>query len=409
VRSPEQLLRLLVHSLRFHQHAGSDLENLGEAEWRMLLTLADEARLTLPLGIRCRSLLPDAVRRRIDRNLADNARRFTRTIDAHDEISGALSRRGVPFVVLKGVSHFPYFCDSPRFRPQYDIDLHCPVEYIAAARQAMSDINYRAVARDAHARTDHLPTMVRNTLWRWRGDYYDPEMPLNVELHFRLWDSGMEFFDVAEAEQFWLRRTLRHVDRLSIPALDLKDTVRYAAWHVTRHLLRGDLRPAHLYEFAHFLDRTAGDDSLWAHWEGAEIQTMLAEALAARLASECFYCRLNSSVRALISRLPATAQKWFDLFSISPLLGPTRPNKDELLLHIALLARPQSTIRITGRRLFPAPPPRLVRDPQFSSPSSGAGAWVRDAIFLSGRASYHLRTLGPLLWSGLRWMKAVSL
>jgi hypothetical protein len=136
---------------------------------------------------------------------------------------------------------------------------------------------------------------------------------------------------------------------------------------------------------------------------------MLGEALAARLASECFHCRLNNSVSALISRLPATAQKWFDLFSISPLLGPTRPNKDELLLHIALLSRPQSKIRITARRLFPAPPPRLVRDPQFSSPSFGAGTWVRDAIFLSGRASYHARTLGPFLWSGLRWMKAVSL
>ena len=408
MRSPEQLLRLLVHSLRFDQHAGSDLENLGEAEWRTLLTLADEARLTLPLGIRCRSVLPDAVRRRIDHNLADNARRFTRTIDAHDEISGALARRGVPFVVLKGLSHFPYFCDSPQVRPQYDIDLHAPVEYIVAARQAMSDINYRAVARDAPVRTDHLPTMVRNTGWRWRGDYYDPEMPLNLELHFRLWDSGMEFFDVAEAEQFWLRRTVRGVGPISIPALDLKDTVRYAAWHVTRHLLRGDLRPAHLYEFAHFLDRTAADDALWEHWQQAEVLTMLPEALAARLASECFHCRLSDSVLALISRLPTTAQKWFDLFSISPLLGRTRPNKDELLLHIALLSRPQS-IRITVRRLFPVPPPRLVRDPQFSSPSSRAGEWLRDASFISGRASHHFRTLGPLLWNGLRWMKAVSL
>lgn len=409
MQDPEQLLRLLIDSLRFDQNAGSDLKHLSEAEWQTLLTLADEARLTLPLGIRCRSVLPDAVGRRIDNNLAANARRFTRSIDSHDEISGALARRGVPFIVLKGLSHSPYFCDSPQVRPQYDIDLHCPVEYITAARLAISEIGYDAVARNAHARTDHLPTMVRNTGWQWRGDYYDPEMPLNLELHFRLWDSGMEFFDVAEAEQFWLRRTVRRVGRISIPALDLKDTVRYAAWHITRHLLRGDLRPAHLYEFAHFLDRSAADDSLWTHWKQGEIQTMLAEALAARLASECFHCRLNNSVRALISRLPATTQKWFDLFSISPLLGGTRPNKDELLLHIALLSRPESKIRITARRLFPAPPPRLVRAPQFSSPSSGAGAWVHDAIFLSGRASYHIRTLGPLLWNGLRWMKAASL
>jgi hypothetical protein len=354
-------------------------------------------------------VLPDAVRRRIDGNLADNARRFIRCIDAHEEIGETLTRRGVPFTVLKGLSHFPYFCDNPQFRPQYDIDLYCPIEHLAAARRAVSDIGYHAAARDAHARTDHLPTLVRNTGWQWRGDYYDPEMPLNLELHFRLWDHEMEFFDVAEAEQFWLRRTARGVGPTSIPALDLKDTVRYAAWHVTRHLLRGDLRPAHLYEFAHFLERTAADDCLWAHWKQAEIQAMLAEALAARLASDCFHCRLNNSVLALISRLPTTTQKWFDLFSISPLLGRTRPNKDELLLHIALLSRPQSKIQIAARRLFPALPPGRVSYPNLSSPSSPAGEWFRDAIFLSSRASYHARTLAPLLWNGLRWMKAVSL
>jgi hypothetical protein len=400
VRSPEQLLRLLLDSLRFDQSVGSDLKDLSAAEWRALLTLADEARLTLPLGIRCHGVLPDPVRRRIDHNLADNARRFTRSIDAHEEISGALTLGGVPFVVLKGLSQFPYFCASLQVRPQYDIDLLCPVEHIPAARQAMSDIGYHAVTRDSHARTDHLPTMVRNTDWRWRGDYYDPEMPLNLELHYRLWDSGMELFEVAEAEQFWLRRTVRHVGRSSIPALDLNDTVRYAAWHLTRHLLRGDLRPAHLYEFAHFLESTAADDSLWTHWREAEIQTMMAEALAARLALECFHCRLNDGVVALISRLPASTQRWFDLFSISPLLGRTRPNKDELLLHIALLSRAQSKIRIAARRLLPPPPPRLIS----TAPLSATGEWLRNALFLSSRASHHARTLAPLLRSGLRWI-----
>src|SRR5689334_2529155 len=102
MRSPEQLLRLLLQLLQFDHDSNSDLKALKDAEWRVLLTLADEARLTLPLGIRCSGALPHAVLRRVDRNLADNARRFTRSLDAHQEISDALSRRGVPFVVLKG-------------------------------------------------------------------------------------------------------------------------------------------------------------------------------------------------------------------------------------------------------------------------------------------------------------------
>jgi hypothetical protein len=401
MRSPEHLLRLLLRSLRFDRDSGGDLKTLTDAEWRLLLPLADEARLTLALGIRSSGVLPDPVLRRINRNVADNARRFTRSIHAHEEIADVLTRRGVPFLVLKGLSHFPFFCDSPQLRPQYDIDLLCPVEHIAAARNAISHLGYHP-ARDAHARTDHLPTMVRNTGWRWRGDYYDPEMPLNLELHFRLWDSEMELFDVAHAEQFWLRRTLRHLGRISIPALDLKDTVRYAAWHITRHLLRGDLRPAHLYEFAHLLERTSADDAFWARWKEAEIQTMMPEALAARLASECFHCRLNSGVLSLVNRLPASTQKWFDLFSISPLLGRTRPNKDELLLHLALLSRPQSKVRIAARRLFPPPPPRLVP----AARSSAAGQWFRQVHFLSGRAWRHLRAFPPLLRSGLRWLTA---
>lgn len=394
MRSPERLLRLLIRSLRFDRAEPGDLKNLSHAEWRAVLRLADESRLTLPLGIRYRSALPEPIRRRIDGNLADNAHRFTRCLDAHEEIGHALAQHGVPFVVLKGLSHFPFFCDDPQSRPQYDIDLYCPIEHIPAARQAMLEIGYHSPARRAHARTDHLPTMVRFGAWQWRGDYYDPEMPLNLELHFRLWDSGMELFDVAEAAQFWLRRTVRHVGHIPIPALDLQDTARYAAWHITRHLLRGDLRPWHLYEFAHFLERTAADDFFWAHWKEAEIETMLAEALAARLASDCFHCRLNTGVRALIGRLPASAQQWFDLFSISPLLGRTRPNKDELLLHLALLSQPQDRLRIAARRLFPPLPPRLV----------GAVGCFRHPLFLSSRAWRHIRTLAPLLRSGLRWI-----
>jgi len=40
--------------------------------------------------------------------------------------------------------------------------------------------------------TDHLPAMIRKTGWEWGGDYYDPAMPLAVEIHFRFWNESLE-------------------------------------------------------------------------------------------------------------------------------------------------------------------------------------------------------------------------
>ncbi|HWD99466.1 MAG TPA: nucleotidyltransferase family protein, partial [Bryobacteraceae bacterium] len=247
--------------------------------------------------------------------------------------------------------------------------------------------------RGGEPRTDHLPTLVRKTGWRWRGDYYDPAMPLNVELHFRFWDSGMEGFPVEGAEGFWARRVTRAVGPIEIPALAWEDTVRYAAWHITRHLLRGDLRAIHLYEFARLLDTTADDDAFWTRLDLAA-----AEAIAVRLALACFGCRVHPSVRTLLDRLPARVEKWFDRFAISPLLGAARPNKDELLLHLLLAPAAGDRARILARRLAPSRPPRRVRDPH----APGAAPRKPEWLFLLGRAWFHLRALAPLARNALR-------
>jgi hypothetical protein len=383
VRRPERLTRTLLRALRFDNNGADTLARVSEADWEPLLEIADEARLTLPLGVRREKLLPDAIRRRIHRNLADNAWRFANSIAAHREIGDAFDRSGVPFLVLKGLSHFPLFCDDLRLRQQYDIDLYCPAAAIEAARGALAKLGYEPVRRDAEPRTDHLPTLVRKTGWRWRGDYYDPAMPLNVELHFRFWDALMEGFPVAGAEGFWERRGARAVGHIQIPALAWEDTVRYAAWHIAR-----------------LLHATADDDAFWLGWRSGSPDGRLAEAIAARLACECFGCRLHPDVRAVVDNLPARVQRWFDLFAISPLLGAARPNKDELLLHLLLASTARDKGRIVARRLLPPLPPRHIRDPRALAPCKIV--WPRRAAFLLRRAWFHLRALAPLARNGLR-------
>src|SRR5436305_2021666 len=118
----------VLKALRFHGGSTDDLARIPENGWPELLNLLDRAQLTLALGVRCRDALPGFVRARVDRNLAGNAARHERLVAAHGAISGALVAHGISFVVMKGLSQWPYYTDDPGQRPQYDIDIYVPVE-----------------------------------------------------------------------------------------------------------------------------------------------------------------------------------------------------------------------------------------------------------------------------------------
>ena len=361
--------------------------------------MTDQARLTLPLGIRRSDGLHPQVRARIAGNLAANALRHQRALEVHGEWIDRLKRHGIPFVFLKGLTHAPYFCHDPRYRQQYDIDIYSPPGYTRNLLAVAIALGYEPVNRGRETPTDHLPVMIRKTGWRWRGDYYDPEMPLHLEIHFQLWDREVERFDVAGTDEMWQRREPRLVSGIELPAFHLRDTFRYAAIHILRHLLRGSLCPGHLYEFAHFLHTSACDDLFWSSWRRASLSECLAEVLASNLALHCFGCSLNCAIQDLIAQLPPNLQKWFDLFALSPLLNFETPNKDELLLHLQLVSRPHM-VPIAKRRLLPSFPSRFSRNPH----TDQSGAFADHLALLARRAVYHLRSVGTLARSGARWL-----
>ena len=53
---------------------------------------------------------------------------------------------------------------------------------------------------------------------------------------------------------------------LTFPRLDPLDSFAYAALHVLRHLLRGDLLLWHIYQLAFMLDGLADDAAFWSEW-----------------------------------------------------------------------------------------------------------------------------------------------
>jgi len=402
------LLRVLC-SLSLGQDRRSELGSIPDAEWRRLLTLTDRSQLTLPLAVSCRNELPAWVQERVARNLQNNAIRHDRTLEAYQEVARVLSSKGVDFMVLKGFAQWPHFCDNLRHRPQYDLDLYCPPGAIASALDAIQSLGYEPFGRKARTATDHLPPLIRMTGWRPNGDYYDTEMPLTIELHFRFWDEENECFDIDRPDGFWERRVRREIQGLSVPTLNRFDGLSYTTWHLVRHLVRGDVRAYHVYELAHFLRRTADDDTFWRNWQERKSSTLV-EAIAFRLAVGWFECPAHSIVHELCQSLPSSVRHWFDLFVFSPIEALEHPNKDELFLHWCLVKGWPARLQIAKQRLLPVRFNPVIVDAHVPAPDWRLrfkrrvfGTW-----FMARRAFHHVRTLAPVMWNGVRWRRALA-
>ena len=140
-----------------------------------------------------------------------------RIAETYQTVAAALARSGIEFLVLKGFSHCPFYCDDLRHRPQYDLDLYCPPDAIGRAYDAIIGLGYEPFGRTGRTAIDHLPPLIRKTGWRAADDYYDPGMPITIELHFRFWDRATERLRVSGADRFWERRQSRAVDSLRFP------------------------------------------------------------------------------------------------------------------------------------------------------------------------------------------------
>jgi hypothetical protein len=309
-----------------------------------------------------------------------------------------LSSLPVEFVALKGITQCELFGIRPEDRPQADIDLYCPRETVETARDALMAAGYGAIAGLEAFPTDHLPALMRPTAWKWRGDFFDPEMPLAIELHFQFWDPRLERLPAEGVDEFWTRRVRRTVGGAELAVLSPVDAVAYAALHLVRHLLHGDTKPFHVYEIASFLYGHADDDAFWGEWRGLHSDTLRRlETVAFLLAETWFGCRLAPAVREEAARLPGGTRMWFEEFGMSPALQRYRANKDELWLHLSLLDSRLDGLRVARRRLIPSNLPPPARATSTASRRSVYAAW-----FLA-RLRYHTVSLGTTLSSGIRW------
>jgi hypothetical protein len=379
-----------IGALRFHDAQPEVLLRIPNERWPALLARTDHARLTLALGMRCCEWLPPFVRERIERNLARNAERHRRLRREYDRIAAVFAERGIEFVVLKGATHWPYFCEDPDHRPQYDFDFWCSQDRLLAARQAAEELGFECLKGRRDGPTDHLPTMIRRTGWRWRSDYFDPEMPPSLEIHFRLWNAAIEGIAASGPERFWARRSVREVGGTHIPSLNPCDTLSYASLHVLRHLLRGNPCPYHVYELAHFLERSSQDAPFWTAWTATTPDSLRSlAAIAFHLAREWFHCKWHPSIEQAVD---ARVDNWLHRFAFSSVQDT--PNRDELWLHLALVRDWRARRDILVRRLLPRPArPSLAPHVRCDTALWKARQRWYEARFLFGCGVHHVRAL----------------
>jgi hypothetical protein len=396
----------VLAALRFRDPDPSALRFLDDSSWKDLLSYCDLMHLTLPLATACDEGAPAWVRTRVHMDLSHNALRFERIKATYSELAGALKTAGVEHIVLKGFAQWPDYAEDPRIRLQSDIDLFCQPDAIEHARDALVELGYKPSS--VSGPSDHLPNMNCDTGWRWRGDFYDPDMPPSVELHYRFWDRARARFGPQRLDEFWTRRAVRRVDHLSFPALHWVDNLGFSALQVLRDLLFRNLLTHKVYELARFLHRNAHNPSFWREWLNLHDDSLRScEAVAFRLAVEWFACDVSCEVQDEIDRLPAAVEKWFGNCASSSLNVFSATSYDPLWLHWILVGTRRDRCAILIQTIRPNSTPTLddvtLRD---TTPDGRPQRrWFSSRLFrylayCLSRVVYRVRALGITLWRG---------
>jgi len=398
----------VLAALHFREPRHETLGQLNDSQWRAALDFCDRSRLTLTLREAARPAMPGWVRERTDQDAARNAQRLLGIEATYRELAGRLDSAGVDFVALKGITHCALFDLRPELRAQYDIDLFTPSDRVYAARDALVGGGYESVISLEGFPTDHLPVLVRKTGWEWRGDYFDTEIPLSVDLHFQFWNQPLERLPAPGTEEFWERRTERLVGGVALGVLSPADALGYAALHLLRHLLRGSVSPYHVYEIALILKSSSREDSFWKQWRRLHAPGLRRlQAVAFRLAEEWFGCSVPDAAEDAIEELSPATRSWFTDFAMSPARAQFRSNKDELWLHCSLVSSRRDAWAVARRRLLPGNLPPwgaalFVPKEQWSW-RKRARSILDYAAYSAKRAGHHLAALPQVGISGARW------
>jgi hypothetical protein len=402
LNAPSHILAAL-EVFQFHNASEDRLALLTEIEQRRFFMWCDTRQLSLALSHVSGPRSPAWVLRLVHERAARYELRFQKLKRQLFEIVEALDLAGLEFVMLKGLSHAPALTPDARLRAQGDIDLWLRGSSVYKAHNVLTRLGYRPVLA---SKSRHLAPLSRPGNWKWRGDLFDPEMPISVELHYELWSEQTEYISLPELQQFWERKKLRDFDGHQINVLCDEDLLGFAALHLLLHLLHGDLPLQRAWEIARFLDAHATDKLFWTSRRTSHPAVLKRlETSVFYLVTKWFQCRSNQELRAEFQGLPPMVKLWLKNYCLTPLSREWAPNKLETLLHFAFLSNSKDRVRVLFRRLAPLSVPSFSDKAQVQQ--SAAVRLInhrRQLQLVSRRLVYHLITFLPALFDGIRWL-----
>jgi hypothetical protein len=252
--------------------------------------------------------------------------------------------------------------------------------------------------------------MVRLGNWQWRGNPFDPEMPLSIELHLCLWNEAVCMFAIPGVDNFWERRTTRVIDDLSFSCLNPVDHLGYLALHILRNALPGDWVIHHVRELAVFLHSHANDDAFWKTWsETHDPSLRSSEAIAFYYARAWFGCDLHHQAEDEIANLSPEQQGWLNHFVGSSLEGMFHQNKDSVWLHLSFLKSARAKLTLLKQAFVPSHissinSPAVKFEKRRSRGSNGTRQPYRQYLaYLASRCVFYSYLSLTTILRGLRW------
>lgn len=328
--------------------------------------------------------------------------RFKRLKQELFEIVEAFNAAGLEFVLLKSLTHGPAFTPDARLRAQGDIDLWLIGRSVHQGQDVLRNLGY---VPQLDSKSRHLSPMSRPSASQWRGDLFDSEMPVSVELHYELWSENTEYIAVPGLNRFWDRKQVRDFDGHNINVRCDADLLGFASLHLLLHLLHGDLPLQRAWEIARFLDTHVTDEAFWTSWRALHPATLRQlETCVFYLVTSWFGCHARKELETDIQALPAGVRSWLKTFSLAPITHEWQPSKLETWLNLALIHKCKDKARVLFRRLLPTSMPCFADRASSQTPPLGKLVMrVRQSRLLATRSVRHLVTSFPTIFDGLRW------